>query len=149
DGMGPQIVELLLTNDLILDVSDLYTLTEEQLEGLERMGKKSASNLVAAIEKSKSAGLERLIFALGIRGIGEVAAASLAARYESLTACFSATREELLAIEDFGEITADSVIGFFSRPQNIELCERLLALGVKDAPLPPPKAPSFKGLPSF
>lgn len=146
DGMGPQIVELLLTNDLIRDVSDLYTLTAEQLEGLERMGKKSASNLVAAIEKSKSAGLERLIFALGIRGIGEVAAASLAARYGSLTACFSATREELLAIEDFGEITADSVIGFFSRPQNIELCERLLAMGVKDAPTAAPKGTKLQGL---
>ncbi len=146
DGMGPQIVELLLKNDLIHDVADLYSLKEEELAGLERMGKKSAFNLIAAIEGSKAAGLERLIFALGIRGIGEVAAAALAARYGSLTACFAATREELCALEDFGEITADSVVRFFSQPQNIELCQRLLEVGVKDTPVAAPKGTKLEGL---
>ena len=146
DGMGPQIVELLLKNKLISNVADLYELTEQQLEGLERMGQKSASNLIASIERSKQAGLERLIFALGIRGIGEVAAAALAMRYGSLTACFDATREELCSMEDFGEITADYVLDFFSHPQNIELCERLLAAGIKDAPVSAPAGDKFKGL---
>lgn len=146
DGMGPQIVELLLKNELIDDVADLYSLKEEDLEGLERMGKKSASNLVAAIESSKSAGLERLIYALGIRGIGEVAAAALAARYGSLTACFAATREELCALQDFGEITADYVVNFFTHPQNIGLCRRLLSVGVSDKPTAAPKGTKLQGL---
>ena len=146
DGLGPQIVDLLLKNKLISDVADLYTLTVEQVATLERMGQKSAANLIQAIEGSKEAGLERLIYALGIRGIGEVAAASLAARYGSLEACFGATQEELIAIEDFGEITANSVIEFFSRPQNIDLCQRLLAHGVKDAPVAAPKSTTLAGL---
>ena len=86
DGMGPQIVELLLRNRLISDVADLYALRAEELETLERMGKKSAENLIRAIEASKSAGLERLIYALGIRNIGEVAATALAGRYGTLEA---------------------------------------------------------------
>ncbi|MBE6662156.1 MAG: NAD-dependent DNA ligase LigA [Ruminococcaceae bacterium] len=146
DGLGPQIVDLLLKNQLIADVADLYSLDVKQVASLERMGQKSAANLIEAIEGSKSAGLERLIYALGIRGIGEVAAASLAARYGSLMACFGATYEELIAIEDFGEITAGSVLEFFSRPQNIDLCQRLLAVGVKDAPVAAPKGTKLQGL---
>ncbi|MBQ8850627.1 MAG: NAD-dependent DNA ligase LigA [Clostridia bacterium] len=130
DGMGPQIVELLLKNDLIHDVSDLYTLRAEQLEGLERMGKKSAENLISAIEGSKGAGLERLVYALGIRNIGEVAATALAVRYGSLEALMGATLEELCEIEDFGEITARCVVDFFSHQQNRALCEKLAELGL-------------------
>ncbi len=131
DGLGPQIVELLLQNGLIRDAADLYTLRIEDIERLERMGKKSAQNLIAAIENSKSAGLERLIFALGIRNIGQVAAATLAKRYKTLSACFDATVEELCEIEDFGEITALSVHDFFSHPQNRELCTRLTEAGLE------------------
>jgi len=130
DGLGPQVVELLLANDLIHDAADLFSLKVEDIEGLERMGKKSAENLVSAIERSKAAGLERLIFALGIRNIGAVAATSLAARYGSLEALMAATREELVAIEDFGEITADCVINYFSHEQNIALCKRLAEAGL-------------------
>jgi len=130
DGLGPQVVELLLSADLIHDAADLYMLKADDIAGLERMGKKSADNLIAAIERSKSAGLERLIYALGIRNIGEVAAAALAARYGTLEACMAATREELVAIEDFGEITAECVINFFSHEQNIELCRRLSEAGL-------------------
>ena len=146
EGLGPQIVDLLLKNKLISNVADLYTLEPKQIEGLERMGKKSASNLIASIENSKGAGLERLIFALGIRGIGEVAAAALAMRYGSLTACFDATREELCDLQDFGEITADYVLDFFSHPQNIELCQRLLDAGVLDAPVSAPVGDKLAGL---
>ena len=85
EGLGPQVVEALLSANLIHNVADLYTLQAEEIASLERMGEKSASNLIAAIENSKNAGLERLIFALGIRSIGEVAATALAARYKTLT----------------------------------------------------------------
>lgn len=130
EGLGPQVVELLLQNKLIRDAADLYALHAEDIAPLERMGDKSAANLIAAIERSKGAGLERLIFALGIRSIGQVAAAALAARYRTLEACFVATKEELIAIEDFGEITADYVLNYFSHPQNVELCRRLMDAGV-------------------
>lgn len=131
EGLGPQLVELLLREGLIHDAADLYTLTAEVLSPLERMGEKSAANLVAAIGRSKEAGLERLIYALGIRSIGQVAAASLAARFGNLEALFSATAEELLAIDDFGQTTTDYVLNYFSHPQNIELCRRLMAAGVR------------------
>ncbi len=130
DGLGPQIVEALIGAELIHDASDLYSLGADDVERLERMGKKSAANLIAAIEASKGAGLARLIYALGIRNIGEVAAAAVAERFESLEACFEATREELLALADFGEITADCVVNYFSRESNREMCLRLKAAGV-------------------
>ena len=93
EGLGPQIVELLLRHRLIQNAADLYSLRPEQLANIERMGERSAKKLVEAIERSKSAGLERLIYALGIRNIGEVAAASLAARFGTLKACMKATYE--------------------------------------------------------
>lgn len=130
EGLGPQIVRALLENGLISDVSDLYTLTVEQVSEIERMGKKSAQNLINSINSSKNAGLERLIFALGIRNIGEVAAAALAHRYKTLDALMGATVEELCEIPDFGEITARCVVNFFSHPQSIELCKKLKELGL-------------------
>lgn len=130
EGLGPQIVGALLENKLISNCADLYRLTEDEIAGIERMGKKSANNLINSINNSKSAGLERLIFALGIRNIGEVAAESLAARYKTLDALMKATKEELCEITDFGEITADAVINFFSHSQNIDLCLDLASLGL-------------------
>ncbi len=130
EGLGPQIVSALLQNGLIHDVSELYTLTVDEVAGIERMGKKSAQNLISSINNSKSAGLERLTFALGIRNIGEVAGAALAQRYKTLDALMGATLEELCEIQDFGEITARCVIDFFSHPQNVELCRKLTELGL-------------------
>lgn len=130
DGLGPQIVDALIDADLIHDAADLYALRAEQIASLERMGEKSAANLIAAIEKSKQAGLERLIFALGIRNIGQVAATALARRYGTLQACMNATAEQLCELDDFGQITADCVIEYFSRPESRELCQRLSAAGV-------------------
>ena len=146
DGLGPQIVELLLREGLIKDAADLYSLRAEQIANLERMGEKSAQNLISAIENSKSAGLERLIYALGIRNIGEVAAAALAARYRTLEACMSATREQLCELEDFGEITADCVVNFFSHEQNIELCRRLTDAGLLTSSTAAPTDDKFAGL---
>ena len=146
EGLGPQVVELLLQNDLIHDVAELYALRAEDVAGLERMGERSAANLMAAIERSKSAGLERLIFALGIRSIGQVAAAALAARYRTLENCFAATREELVAIEDFGEITADYVLDYFSHPQNVALCRRLMEAGLVTEATAAPTGDKLAGL---
>ena len=146
DGMGPQVVELLLANSLISDVSDLYSLRPEQLENLERMGEKSAKKLVDAIEASKSAGLERLVYALGIRNIGEVAATALAGRYGTLDALMSATAEELCAMDDIGPITAECVVEFFSHEKNRALCERLRAAGVLTSSTAEPVGESFAGL---
>ena len=146
EGLGPQLVELLLSAELIRDAADLYRLEKQDIAVLERMGEKSADNLLSAIERSKSAGLERLIFALGIRNIGEVAAAALAARYRTLAACFAATREELIEIPDFGEVTADCVLEFFSHPQNISLCERLAEAGVLTEATAAPVGDKLAGL---
>ncbi len=130
DGLGPQIVEALIQANLIHDPSDLYSLRAEQIAVLERMGEKSARNLIDAIERSKSAGLERLLYALGIRNIGIVAATALAARYGTLEATMEATAEELCAIPDFGEITALFVVNFFSHEPNRALCRRLSDAGL-------------------
>ncbi len=146
DGLGPQIVEALLKNKLIADAADLYTLTADEIAGMDRMGEKSAQNLIDAIERSKSAGLERLIYALGIRNVGEVAAAALAARYGTLAALRNATAEELCEIEDFGMITAECVVNFFSHPQNVELCERLIAAGLLTESTAKPADDLFRGL---
>ena len=146
EGLGPQVVEALLSADLIRDVADLFALDADRIAALERMGEKSAANLIAAIERSKSAGLERLIFALGIRSIGQVAATALAARYKTLENCFSATREELLEIEDFGEITADYVLNYFSHEQNVALCRRLAAAGLVTEAVAAPTGDKLAGL---
>ena len=130
DGLGPQIIDLLIENDLIFSSADLYTLRACDVQNLERMGEKSAQNLIDAIEKSKNAGLERLLCALGIPNVGEVAAEALAKKFRTLEACMSATSDELISINDFGEITARSVVDFFARESNIELCRKLIAAGI-------------------
>ena len=130
DGLGPQIIDLLIDNDLINSAADLYTLAVDDVKNLERMGEKSAQNLIDAIEASKSRGLERLLCAIGIPNVGEVAATALASKFRTLDACMLASRDELIAIPDFGEITADCVLDFFARPRNIQLCEGLKNRGL-------------------
>ena len=110
------------------------------------MGDKSATNLTDAIARSKNAGLERLIFALGIRNVGQVAATALAARYGTLSALMCATTEELVTIEDFGEITAACVVDFFSHETNRTLCERLIAAGLLTESTAAPASDKFAGL---
>lgn len=146
DGLGPQIIELLLKNGRIHDASDLYTLRAEDLKDLERMGEKSAQNLVGAIERSKHMGLERLIFALGIRQVGEVAAAAIAAKYKTLDNCFSATVEALCEIEDIGEITANSVVAYFARPESRVFADALKAAGVLTESVAAPRGEKLSGL---
>ena len=146
DGLGPQIIELLIASGLIKNAADLYSLKVEDISPLERMGEKSAKNLIDAIENSKSAGLERLLTALGIRNVGEVAAAALASKFRTLDACMEASVEELLNISDFGRITAECVVNFFSHPQNRELCQRLKDAGVQCESTAAPTGEKFKGL---
>ncbi len=145
DGLGPQIVEALLAAHKIRDAADLYTLRAEDVATMERMGEKSAANLIAAIENSKKAGLERLIYALGIRNVGEVAAATLAQHFGSLTACMDAGVEELCSLADFGAVTADCVVNFFSHGQNRALCLRLMDAGLLCEPVNRPKDNFFEG----
>lgn len=145
DGLGQQIIDLLIANDLVRDAADLYKLRAEDVEKLDRMGEKSAANLIASIEKSKSAGLERLIYALGIRQVGEVAAATLAGKYKTLEGCFAATVEDLCEIEDVGEITARSIVEFFARPESRRLADELTAAGVLTESTALPKGEKLAG----
>ncbi|MBQ8404099.1 MAG: NAD-dependent DNA ligase LigA [Clostridia bacterium] len=130
DGMGPAVVKLLIKEGLIAKVSDLYSLRAEDVAKLERMGKKSAENLINAIENSKTRGLDKLVYALGIRNIGEKAAKSLAVRFGDIEKLFSATKEDLTAIEDFGEIMAEDVIKFFAHPATCSFVDELISKGV-------------------
>ncbi len=146
EGMGPAVVKSLISAGLVKDISDLYSLKTEEVEPLERMGKKSAEKLILSIENSKSRGLDKLIYALGIRNIGEKAAKSLASHFEDIENLFSATKEELVSIEDFGEVTADDVINFFSHSQTKELVEKLKSAGVKTRYEKEKKGDIFGGL---
>ncbi len=145
DGLGPQIVEALIRAPLIHDPADLYTLTVDQVAVLERMGEKSAKNLVDAIDRSRKAGLERLLFALGIRNIGAVAATALAARYGTLESAMNATVEELCDIPDFGEITALCVVNYFSHEPNRALCRRLMDMGLETKATAAPTGDRYAG----
>ena len=130
DGLGPQVVELLLSEGKIKDIADLYTLRVEDIETLDRMGKKSAENLVNAINDSKGRGLERLLFALGIRQVGEVAAEEIAGKMRNIDNLFTATFEDFVSIKDIGDITATALVEFFASEETRALCERLKLLGV-------------------
>ena len=146
DGLGPQVVELLLENGKIKDIADLYTLKVENVENLDRMGKKSAENLIGAIEESKSRGLEKLLFALGIRQVGEVAAEEIARKMRTLDALFSATAEDYLAISDIGEITATTLVEFFASEETKDLCNRLKELGLTTEAVGEDRGNLFEGL---
>ncbi len=130
EGLGPALVEGLVTNRLIGDVADLYSLTEERLVTMERMGKKSAQNLLKAIETSKTRGLGRLLFALGIRLIGAKAGATIAAQYPSMEALRAASTDELTAIPEIGPTMAQALSAYFTDAHNIELIDRLQKAGV-------------------
>lgn len=130
DGMGPSVVDGLLAAGLVSDVSDFYRLTVEEIAGLERMGEKSAQNLVAAIAESRSRGLAKLLFALGIRFLGEKGGELLAARYHTLEAIAAASAEELAETEGIGSAIAESVVGYFADEGNRAMLARLQAAGV-------------------
>lgn len=130
EGMGPSLAQLLVDRNMVQDVSDLYNLPYEQLAQLEGQGQRSAENLRQAVDASRKLCLSRLIFALGIRNIGEKAARALAAHFSTLQALSRADLEELCQVEDIGPISAQSVVDFFSHAATLCVIQRLEQAGV-------------------
>ena len=130
DGLGISVCESLINNGLVSSAADLYYLEKDKVAQLERMGGKSAANLMTAIENSKSAGLARLLCAFGIRQVGQKAAKVLASHFADLDSLMAAKTEELTAIPDIGGITAGFITEWFSLPQSLHLIGRLRAAGV-------------------
>lgn len=130
DGLGDKLVEQLVDLELVRNPAGLYGLTEQQLAGLERMGAKSAANLVSALEKSKETTLSRFLYALGIREVGEATAQALAAHFGSLEAIMGADEERLQTVPDVGPVVAAHIAGFFRQPHNREIIGKLQRAGV-------------------
>ena len=130
EGLGIAVVENLVNAGLVRTPGDLYFLKEEDVAQLERMGKKSAQNLVEAIARSREQDLSRLIYALGIRQVGQKTGKVLAARFRTMDALENASLEELTAVDDIGEITARSILDWFASPQSWHLLTRLREAGV-------------------
>ncbi len=131
EGMGSETVELLFKEGLISNYADLYELTKEQVMPLERMAEKSAENLVNGVAASKVIPFERVLFALGIRYVGETVAKKLAKAYKNIDVLMAARHEELIAVDEIGDRIAESVIKFFSEPTNLEIIDRLKSYGLQ------------------
>ena len=135
EGLGPSIVDKLMEAELIKSSADLYYLKAEDISALDKMGEKSASNLISAIEKSKSNDMYRLLFALGIRHIGLTAAKKISTAVGSIDALFDISAEELCLIDDVGMIMAESLTDFFARESTKELITSLKNAGVNTVSL--------------
>lgn len=131
EGLGGETVALLVTSGLITNYADLYTLTVEDVLPLERMAQKSAENLVNGVAASTQIPFERVLFALGIRYVGETVAKKLAKHYKNIDAIKAASQEELVAVDEIGEKIAESVVAFFSKEENLALVSRLQSYGVQ------------------
>ena len=131
EGLGPETVDLFYQEGMIKNAADLYELREQDIARLERFGEKSAQNIMAGLEASRQVGFERVLFALGIRFVGETVAKKLARSLKNIDALMSATEEELVAIDEIGEKIAESIIHFFSSEKNRKLVERLKQAGLK------------------
>jgi DNA ligase (NAD+) len=139
DGIGSKLIEQLVATDLIRTPADLFSLSKEELAGMERMGKKSTENLLESIENSKQTTLSRFLYALGIREVGEATARSLASHYGKLTAVMGASEETLQQVPDIGPIVASRIHAFFAESHNQEVIQRLIESGVtwsESDPLP-------------
>lgn len=146
EGLGISVCELLINNGLVNSAADLYYLEPQSVAMLDRMGDKSAKNLISAIEKSKDAGLSRLICAFGIRQVGQKAAKVLASRFADLDTLMAASAEELTKIPDIGSITAGFITEWFANPQSQHLISRLREAGVDFASHEEKKDNRFEGL---
>ncbi|MCG9970264.1 NAD-dependent DNA ligase LigA [Christiangramia crocea] len=131
EGLGGETVALLVNNELIGNYADLYTLKKEDVLPLERMAEKSAENLISGIEKSKEVPFERVLFALGIRYVGETVAKKLAKHFKNIDALMAASEEELINLDEIGERIAWSVVDFFKNEENRENVERLKEYGIQ------------------
>jgi DNA ligase (NAD+) len=141
EGLGEKLVDQLVEHKLVRDLADLYHLDAEELAGLERMGKKSAANLCAQIERSKQTTLPRLLVALGIRQVGEATAKALAEHFGTLERIMQASVEELQDVRDIGPEVAASIRRFFEERQNRRVIQRLLEAGVRPTAVTGPKGP--------
>lgn len=133
DGLGPETVEDFFDHGLIHNVADLYELTEEKIIGVERIAEKSAAKIIASINKSKEVGFEKVLFALGIKFVGETTAKRITEVLPDIDSIMSASFEQLTAINDVGERIAGSIIKFFKNPDNLDIVNRLRSHGLKMA----------------
>jgi DNA ligase (NAD+) len=136
-GLGDKIIAQLVDKELVRHVDDLYALTDVQLAALERMGEKSGSKLIAALEKSKQTGLARFIYALGIRSVGEATATALANHFGSLEALMDADQDTLLEVPDVGPVVAAFIVNFLRQPHNRDVITGLRDRGVRWADITP------------
>ena len=130
DGLGPETVDLLYQEGLVKDISDLYSLTADQIVGLDRMGEKSALNIIKGIKESLIVPYERVLFAIGIRFVGETTAKLLAKAFPSIEKLMQATLDELMQVNEIGGRIAQSIITYFREPVNIDILERLKESGL-------------------
>jgi DNA ligase (NAD+) len=130
EGLGDKLVDQLVDKEIVNDVADLYTLTVEQIAGLERMGEKSATNLVEALEKSKATTLPRFIYSLGIREVGEATARSLARHFGTLDKLLKASVEQLEQVPDVGPVVAQSIRSFDEQRHNRDVIRKLIKVGI-------------------
>ncbi|MCU4175454.1 NAD-dependent DNA ligase LigA [Carboxylicivirga sp. N1Y90] len=131
DGIGTETIELLFANKMINDVSDLYHLHPMQLSTLDRMGDKSVNNILEGLEASKQVNFARVLFALGIRYVGETVAKKLSSAFKNIDALMQASQEQLIEVDEIGERIANSVIEYFSNEKNIQLVKRLKEIGLQ------------------
>lgn len=146
DGMGPAVLTALVDNGIIKSQPDIYGILATDISSIERMGEKSANNLISAIEKSKGAGLSRVVYALGIRNIGQKTADILAERFGNIDDLMAADIETLCAIEGFGEVMAKSLVDYFALEQSKNIITRLREYGVDMTAEKKQKSNIFEGL---
>jgi DNA ligase (NAD+) len=130
EGLGDKLVEAVVDQGMVHDLADIYTLSHEQYAGLERMGDKSAQNLIQALAKSKHTTLARFIYALGIREVGEVTASALANHFRTLKAIEQAKADALSLVEGIGPIMAEHIVAFFQQSHNLAVIQKLLDAGI-------------------
>jgi DNA ligase (NAD+) len=131
EGIGEQLIHTLVENKWVSDVADLYFITTSQWLSLPRMAKKSVENIVSALAKSKTTSFSRVLYALGIREIGEVSAKTIAKQYQSFEAIRELNETELLALPDIGPVAAHAILNYFSSPVHLNTCMKLLQAGVE------------------
>ena len=145
EGLGDKLVEQLVDRGRIHSLAEIFGLTVGELAQFDRMGQKSAENLVAAIDRARRPGLGRLIFALGIRHVGETTARDLALHFGSIESLMRADLDALLAVNDVGPVVAGSILRFFAEPHNIEIVRALQASGVVPQPEEAPRTQGLSG----
>jgi DNA ligase (NAD+) len=145
EGLGEKLVEQLVENDTVKTPADIYELDAVTLAALERMGEKSASNVVHAIQRSRNTTLARFIFALGIRNVGESTARDLARAFGDIQALMNANEDRLQQVPDVGPVVARSIAAFFEEPHNREVVSKLLDAGIRWADVPVPAAGRLAG----